>query len=223
MHRAAVKYASRIVALVALVLAVGACGGGDGGQEAQVHSIPEPGETLAAGQYTSEAFKPTLSFEVGNGWTAALPETRDALVIGQSDEPLTIGFLNLGRVFDPSDTDRTVTAPEDMAAWLQEHPLLDTEEPGRVSVGGVSGLQFDAIASEPTDDAPYCPEPCVPLFGISGVDSFWLGESEKYRFIVLEDVKGQTVTILFGSPAVDFEEFLPEAQKVLDTVEWEGA
>ena len=48
-------------------------------------------------------------------------------------------------------------------------------------------------------------------------------EEEKDRVIVLEDVEGETVTILFGGPAVDFEEFLPKAQKLLDTVEWESA
>jgi hypothetical protein len=223
MHRAVVKHASRIGVLVALVLAVGACGGGDRGEEAQVRSIPKPGKALAAGQYASEAFNPALSFKVGNGWLAAIPETQDALVIGQRDVPLTIGFLNVAQVFDPSNPGQKVAAPEDMAAWLQDHPRLDTEEPGRVTVSEVSGQQFDAIASEPTDDPPYCPEPCVSLFALSGGEIFWLGKSEKYRFIVLENVEGQTVTIIFGGPAVEFEEFLSEAQKVLDTVEWKGA
>jgi hypothetical protein len=58
---------------------------------------------------------------------------------------------------------------------------------------------------------------------MSGGDILWLGESKKYRFIILKNVKGQTTTILFGGPAVDFEEFWPEAQKVLDSVEWIGA
>lgn len=223
MHRAVVKYASRIGVLVALVFAVGACGGRDGGEEAQVRSIPKPGKALAARQYTSEAFKPTLSFKVGNGWLAVIPETHDALVIGQRNEPLTIGFLNVAQVFDPSNPDQKIAAPEDMAAWLQDHPRLDTEEPGRVTIGGVSGQQFDAIAFEPTEDPPYCREPCVPLFAISGGEIFWLGKSEKFRFIVLENVKGETVIITFGGPAVEFEEFLPEAQKVLDMVKWGGA
>ena len=43
------------------------------------------------------------------------------------------------------------------------------------------------------------------------------------RFIVLEDIGGERVTIAVEAPAVDFEEFLPKAQKVIDTVEWEGA
>ena len=41
--------------------------------------------------------------------------------------------------------------------------------------------------------------------------------------IVLEDVGGETVTIAFGGPAVDFDDFVPEAQKMLDTVECKSA
>jgi hypothetical protein len=39
----------------------------------------------------------------------------------------------------------------------------------------------------------------------------------------VEDVKGETVAIVVEARAVDFEEVLPKAQKVLKTVEWEGA
>jgi hypothetical protein len=43
------------------------------------------------------------------------------------------------------------------------------------------------------------------------------------RLIVLEDVEGETVTIGIGSPATEFDDFAPEAQKVLATVKWKGA
>jgi hypothetical protein len=38
----------------------------------------------------------------------------------------------------------------------------------------------------------------------------------------LEEVKGETVMMGFGSPTSEFEEFAPEAQKVIDTVKWRG-
>jgi hypothetical protein len=41
--------------------------------------------------------------------------------------------------------------------------------------------------------------------------------------IVLEDVKGETVTIAFRSPATRFDEFLARAQKVVDSVTWRGS
>ena len=49
-----------------------------------------------------------------------------------------------------------------------------------------------------------------------------LVEGDKVGVIVLEDVEGETVTIGFSSPASEFGEHAPEAQKVLDTVEWKG-
>jgi hypothetical protein len=50
-----------------------------------------------------------------------------------------------------------------------------------------------------------------------------LVEGVKAGVIVLEDVGGETVTIGFFSPTSEFEEFAPEAQKVLDSVKWTGS
>jgi hypothetical protein len=36
------------------------------------------------------------------------------------------------------------------------------------------------------------------------------------------DVGGETVVIDVAAPADKFDEFLPKAQKVLDSVEWKG-
>jgi hypothetical protein len=40
---------------------------------------------------------------------------------------------------------------------------------------------------------------------------------------VLDDVKGETVTIGVSAPAVKFDRFWPKAQTVLNSVEWKGA
>ncbi len=210
-----------------VVFALNACGGGGGRgeaaeqEEAETRTIPEPGKSLAAGKYATKVFDPALSFTVGDGWIAIIPEASDVVAIGKRDVPVSVGAVNVEEVFDPSQPNETVPAPDDMLAWLQEHPRLDAEEPSRVSVGGVEGQQFDAITAEPVE-AEVCAEPCAPLFAFGGGNDFWLGESEKYRFIVLDDVEGETVVIFFGGPAVEFEELLPKAQKVIDTVEWEG-
>ena len=47
------------------------------------------------------------------------------------------------------------------------------------------------------------------------------GKGFKYRAIILEGVKGKTVTI--GSQTTEFDEFLAKSQKVLDTVKWTGS
>lgn len=217
-----------VLASMACVVLI-ACGNGGGGQQAKqqkeqadARRIPSAGEPLSAGRYATRVFEPAMSFSVGGGWMAAGPETRDAVPLMEENGPTIVGFLNVREVFDPRSPNERVQAPDDMLTWLQEHPLLDAEEPSRASVGGVDGQQFDAITSEPVE-AEVCSEPCAPLFAFGGGNDFWLGESEKYRFIVLDDVEGETVVIFFGGPAVEFEESLPKAQEVLETVEWEGA
>ncbi len=231
MGRGALAHVLKLGLLASLVvLAMCACGGGGGGsgggeqEEPKAHLIPKSGKPLSPGEYATKVFEPGFSFSVAKGWMAALPETRDAVPLIEQNGPTLIGFLNVEKVFDPTDPEGPLKpAPDDMLSWLEDHPRLEVGPPSRVSVGGVSGHQFDAIASEPKESPDFCAEPCVPLFYITHNNNFWLGKSEKYRFIVLDDVEGQEVTILFGGPAVEFDESLPKAQKVLDTVKWEGA
>ena len=110
-----------------------------------------------------------------------------------------------------------------MAAWLQNHPGLDTEELGKVTVGGVSGQQLEVRAPNPPQRFQHCTKPCIYLFAHSDSSLFYLGNNEICRFIILDNVEGQEVTILIDSFAAYWEEFLPEAEKVLETVEWQGA
>ena len=61
------------------------------------------------------------------------------------------------------------------------------------------------------------------LFRYTDVDTGGAGKRYKYRAIILEDVEGKTVTSSIGSLTIEFDDLLPEAQKVLDTVKWAGS
>jgi hypothetical protein len=84
-------------------------------------------------------------------------------------------------------------------------------------------VQFDAIVTGAVE-TPLCPG-CVdlPLFHESAGATSGVEKGEKVRFIVLEDVEGQQVTIFVEKSPVGFEEFLTKAQQVIETVEWKGA
>ena len=56
--------------------------------------------------------------------------------------------------------------------------------------------------------------------GSSGLPFY---EGDKVRLTVLEDVKGETVTIDYSGLATDFDEVAPEAQKVVESVKWGGS
>jgi hypothetical protein len=214
--------------VVLVVLALSACGGDE--KKAKARPLPEDPKALRPGTYRSEEFKPSLSFHVGKGWSSAPLEASDVLQITRG-QTAGLGFANVQEVFKPTrtGTPNVVDAPKDMVGWFQQHPYLQTSKPEPVTVGGVKGLQFDVVVGDrPQNYIPTCTSMvgtpnCVDLFKLSTGGSILLVEGDKAGVIVLEDVEGETVTIGFVSPASEFGELAPEAQKVLDSVEWRGS
>src|SRR5918993_5993655 len=213
--------------VVLVVLALSACGGDE--KKAKARPLPEEPKALRPGTYRSEEFKPSLSFKVGKGWSSSPLEASDDLAIARG-QTAGLGFVNLQEVYKPTTTGsaNVVDAPKNIAGWLQQHPYLQTSNPEPVTVGGVKGVEFDVVMGDlPKGYNPTCSSiidnpNCVDIVRLSTGETIFLAEGEKIRFIVLEDVEGETVTIGFSSLASEFEEFVPEAQKVIDTVKWRG-
>ena len=216
--------------VVVVVLALSACGGDE--KKAKARPLPEDPQALRPGPYRSEEFKPSLSFHVGKGWSISsydLEEASDVLQITRG-QTAGITFLNAQEVYKPTRTGsaNVVDAPKDMVGWQQQHPYLQISKPEPVRVGGVKGLQFDAVLGElPQTYSGTCTttagQPnCVDLVRLSTGWPLFVAEGYPVRVTVLEDLEGETVTIGFFSPASEFEEFVPEAQKVIDTVKWRG-
>jgi hypothetical protein len=231
--------------LATAVLTMTACGGGGGGVDdrsaapqteasttetaAAPGTLPEQEGPLPAGEYETRAFEPAFSFTVGEGWKVYFPYLPDVLTIVQGTQgSWEVSFSTPKEVFDPSKPAEEVAIPapetvDGWVAWLQEHPNLDAGVPVPATVGGVSGAQLDvAVSSIPRDYPQYCPAPCVPGWRLSEpVTAFTFFSGDKGRIVVL-DVEGEMVIVNAEAPEDEFEEFLPEAQKVLDTVEWGG-
>jgi hypothetical protein len=187
--------------------------------------LPEEEKALRPDVYRSEEFKPSFSFRVGKGWTNSPPEASDIVRITRG-EVGGLGFANVQEVFKPTKTGlpKVVEAPENMVGWFEQHPYLQTDKPESVRVGGVKGEQLDVVVGNlPEDYSGVCGSDCVGLFRLSTCAQVILGEGFKLRLIVLEDIKGETVTMGYASRATDFDEFVPEAQKVIDTVKWRGS
>jgi hypothetical protein len=221
MYRRMMRKALNPVLLVTLiVLAVSACGGGAGKPFSEQFSSIEPG------RYHTTEFEPALSFEVGEGWTVHVPEEPTVFTVTQrSFNELT--FVSPEKVFDQKDPNELVPAPQDLAnwiAWFRQHPYLDTSPKlESATIGGVEGEQLETTVSAPSD---YGSEPCgshVPIYPVrSGTDECFLRQ-ERVRLIVLE-VEGKAVLVIISAHQGELlEEFLPQAQEVLDTVEWQDA
>jgi hypothetical protein len=180
-------------------------------------------------------FRPALTFEVGEGW-ATLGEGADQfeLLPPAQDDSFTppkyssLGVTRVAEVFDPrkqGDTKvSTSRVPDDMISWLQEHPYLKTSEPEPATVGGRRGTQIDVeVSPVPEDYSQFCESECLELT-ISGEGSvFVLPVGGKSRLIVLKDIEGQTAMISSNAyPASEFDTVTADAQKVIDTVEWQS-
>jgi hypothetical protein len=229
-HHRMMQQTLRVALLSTLaVLVVSACGGGK--EEAnKPRPLPEEEKDLRPGTYRSEEFKPSLSFRVGKGWSSSPLEASDGLQITRG-QTAGITFLNVQEVYKPTTTGKpnVVDAPKNIDGWLQQHPYLQTSKPEPVTVGGVKGVQFEVVVGDlPQNYIGQCTSiagnpNCVDLFRLRTGGPVLLVEGEKAGVIVLEDVEGETVGIGFVSPASEFGEFAPEAQKVLDSVEWRGS
>jgi len=80
-------------------------------------------------------------------------------------------------------------APEDLVACTWQHPNLDASESSPVTVGGVAGKRLNVVVSSALKNYPkHLSLPCVHLFQLSVQPSFWMGEGESYRVIILEGV-----------------------------------
>src|SRR5215210_2784212 len=220
-----------LLAVLVALFVTSACGGGE--KEIKARPLPEDEKALRPGTYRSEEFKPSLSFHVGKGWSSPpleASEASDDLEIARG-QTAGLGFVNLQEVYKPTKTGSAIVvdAPKNIAGWLQQHPYLQTSNPEPVTVGGVKGVELDVVVGDrPQNYNPTCTSwvanpNCVDLFRLSTGGPILLVEGDKAGVIVLEDVEGETLTIGFVSPASEFGELAPEAQKVLDSVEWRGS
>jgi hypothetical protein len=217
--------------IVAGALALAACGSGSAQQEeAKARPLPEAGQSLRPGEYRTDEFKPSFSLRVGKGWSTLAPEVSDALALSSQGETRWIGFTNVQEVFKPtakgtlSGNSNVVKAPKDLVGWFHHHPYLQTEKPQNVTVGGVKGEQFDLVVEVPEAYYGACGSDCMDIYMLGSGETVGFEDGNKTRIIVLEDVKGEMVAFDIGvSQSSEFDEFLPEAQKVVDSVEWGGS
>jgi len=207
-----------------VVLALSACGGDE--KKAKARPLPEEPKALRPGTYRSEEFKPSLSFQVGKGWSSTPLEASDLLGVMQG-ETAGLGFVAAPhQVYKPSRTGSLyeVEVPKSLVGWLQHHPYLKTSKPEPVTVGGVKGARFDVVVEDlPEDYYGVCGQDCVDMTSFADGRVLFQPKGERTRLIVLEDVEGETVTVALHSQITEFDEFTPKAQKVVDSVKWTGS
>jgi hypothetical protein len=193
---------------------------------------------LQPGRYSSVEFRPRLSFTVPEGW-GLLGDARNGIALAPRWNPATgpdrqLTVTAVKWVFDqPLLTDKELDAnrerhirpaPRDLVGWLRANPYLRVGKPRPARLGGVRGVQFELRVKDipgPSNCRQFEPNHCVLLFPITR------GSEEPIELIEVEgapsrytlvQVSGQPVLVGVGAPADQFEDFVAEADAILETV-----
>jgi hypothetical protein len=223
-----------VIAAVALTWGLPTGGGqknpsakGAGTPTLEGKKLPEVGD-ISPGKYATDEFEPAMSFTLDKGWQIGV-QAREVLSLVAPDigvppkgapdtGPPSLSFVNPAKVYkplDPSAGEQLSPVPKDMAAWIRDHPELKVEKSEPVTIGGVSGTQFDVSVIAPKGGD-------AVLFRVADSEFFLANEKEN-RIILLEDVAGDTVVITIEGTKAELEASLPMIQEVLDSVKWENA
>ena len=204
------------IAAVALLLTLG---GLRTGTQHTVHpaATPEPtptvhptlkGRDLFGGslengvRYRTRAFVPTLSFVTNSpDWfvydgtkqdTLALDLRKQVGALQQEGPPIaTLAFVRIPKVYDPAKpfADSLEPAPASLYSWLRSHPDLRVGRSTPVTVAGVRGQRFDAVArfDRPAHEDPQCRQRTLkPCTFVAPNISFLNGERMQFTILPMD-------------------------------------
>ena len=138
-------------------------------------------------------------------------------------------LLNIDEVIerpgDPGDPWKTIPAPDDLFTWFVEHSGAEVVgDPVTFEVDGYEAQQVDLRIAPDTKCAPEStrpyPEACLLIFTIEGDPPVFSlsGPWMMYRLVVLPDVDGRTITIIYSDYAKNFADRVPIADEVIRSI-----
>lgn len=233
------RFGARVVRTGIVLMLVAACGrnqpstSGNGDASSPEPSspgapvpVPEGQSLMDPGSYVAHV-EPNAMITTTTPWYGAA-NGPGFVTFGQLDHfPYAELFLlNLDEVIerpqDPGDPWKTAPAPDDLYTWFVERSGAEiVGEPVTFEVDGYEAQQVDLRVSPDTQCAPKAtrpwPEACLlifptygdpPVFALGGI---WM----RYRLVVLPDVDGRTITILYSDYAKNFADRVQVADEVI--------
>jgi hypothetical protein len=187
---------------------------------------PTPRPALPAGDYSTVAFEPAISFSLPEGWVIAA-DSADYVAL----QPAASDIIGIYAFRSPQAASQEIECPiaaasgvgtsaADLVDWIGARPGLVVGEPAAVTVGGLDGIRIDVrildgwLASCLFADGL----PTVPLF-VSPTDPRFrwvIAGSERLRIDLLDVPAGGTVVVdidAFEGSLMDA--FLPEASRIV--------
>jgi len=173
---------------------------------------PEP---LVPGAYAASNFQPEASFQVGEGWSAAVVDTALISLIRTSPEADCLCIIHPDGIYDPADGAKT-DLPADLAAWLQAHPGLATTKASSVQVGNRAARQMEARVAE----GATLVNGRLPLFS-AGDQTYSMAPGERGHIIVVDHPAGPLVVAVRAHQA-EFEDYFGAVETVVGSLGFGG-
>lgn len=166
--------------------------------------FPKPTTT-----FSSDKFRLPMSVSFDSDWHV-IDDFTDLVTVASSQKDWNVGFniVNDAKVADPVSGSQ-IPFPEDFASWIKSNPNFIADEPTEVMVAGIKGRQIDAtpMITKKQD-----------FLHLSGTTWNMIPSTERWRFILFNDINGARLLILLIAPSDQFNIAVEHSQKLLDTV-----
>ncbi len=100
--------------------------------------------------------------------------------------------------------------PDDFVAYLQSNPHLEVGQPIPITIGEVTGVQIDALVRDIGQRQSF--------IGLKETSWNYLDYTERWRFIILDDIGGERLLIGYVGSVEGFSAATELVQQVLGSV-----
>lgn len=206
-----------LILVMGATLVLAGCGDDDGDV---ADSTTEPTATVSASSPTpaaevelvSKNFDLPVTLTATGEWVFDRDDPHEVVVRHVPEDTGPGGFIH---TFLPSgvyahDGLTQQPVPDDLTAWVREHPriILEGEQPA--TVGGLGGVQLE-ISSDQLDDWNLFETPSGPF------EIYW---NDRLRLFILDGPTGPIVVAAGAQLPEQFEQFLPLMEPAIETMEF---
>jgi hypothetical protein len=136
--------------------------------------------------------------------------------VGDRGYNVGVTVLEPRAVYDPVVETRRLPLPDDLIAWIADHPDLDADEPEELAVAGLSATSIDVTVTYPSNG----PKGQTAQF-IDAFHGSWNLESPTRMRLVLLDLPDRPLLIAFSSRPEFFDDSVGQFEALLRSVKFE--
>jgi hypothetical protein len=180
----------------------------------------------SAGTYSINRFGPKLTFVLPDGWRLRFAtgpgedlhmERNGNSIVWVGADPIEGRYGGCPAAGGSASSAHTSGSPDELAGGMHRDPALITTSPRRVQLGGLEGLELDAVA--PRNSKSSCFGLAIPSWSYP-MHQWSVSPGEKARSYFLEvpptrEAARRTIVVGIKAPDADFDAFMRDVEPIL--------